>query len=171
MSGGSSVQAMNKVELLEKLERQRESFLQAIEGLSDDDLHASGVVGDWSVKDIMAHLTTWEAELVKLLWQARQGVRPTTIHMNNVPVDEQNERWYQALKARPLERVLDDFHGVREQTLRRVQAFSDKDLTDPDRYPWLGGVPLWRWIAGDSFEHEAEHSADILAWRRRSIDK
>ena len=36
-----------------------------------------GVVGQWSLKDILVHLTLWEAELVTLLFQARQGQKPS----------------------------------------------------------------------------------------------
>jgi hypothetical protein len=80
-------------------------------------------------------------------------------------VDELNARWYRESRPRPLERILEDFHGVRTQTVRRVEEFSDEDLTDPKRYPWLNDSPLWVWIAGDSFEHETEHEAQIRAWR------
>jgi hypothetical protein len=46
-----------------------------------------------------------------------------------------------------------------------VEAFSDADLNDPQRYPWLTNHPLWVWIAEDSFKHEAEHTAQIQSWR------
>jgi hypothetical protein len=156
---------LNKAEILAALEAGREAFLELIEDISEEEMEQPGVVEDWSVKDILAHLTRWEAELIKLLWQARQGEKPTTIHFTSVKIDETNARWHAESQSRSLERVLDDFHGVRNQTIRRVEAFSNKDLTDPNRFPWLGGQPLSKWIAGDSFEHEAEHAADIRRWR------
>lgn len=158
---------MNKAEILTALEAGREDFLELIEDLSEEEMEQPRVVEDWSVKDILAHLARWEAELVRLLWQARQGEKPTTIHFTSVKIDEINARWYAESKERPLERVLEDFHGVRNQTIRRVETFSNKDLTDPNRFPWLGGEPLTKWIAGDSFEHEAEHAAHIRGWRAR----
>jgi hypothetical protein len=158
---------MNKAEILAALEESREYFLDAIDGLSDEELQQPGVIDRWSVKDILVHLTHWEAELVKLLWQTRQGKPPSTVHFSKVEVDEMNARWFQESRARSLETALEDFHGVRNQTVRRVEEFSEKDLTDPKRYPWLKGTPLWEWIAGDSFEHEAEHAAQIRAWSLR----
>ena len=156
---------MNKAELLLALDESRENFLNAIEGLSDEDLETPGVIGDWSIKDILAHLTMWEAELVRLLWQASQGRKPNTEHFSNdLDVDEINAKWYKQSQSRPLQRILDDFHGVRTQTIRRVEAYSDQDLNNPQRYPWLDGAPLWEWIAGDSFEHEAEHEVHIRSW-------
>jgi|DewCreStandDraft_4_1066084.scaffolds.fasta_scaffold167176_2 hypothetical protein len=157
---------MTQDEILDALEDQREKFLEAIDGLNEDQLTEPGVVGEWSVKDIMFHLTMWEAELVKLLWQAAQGAQPTTVHFGKTPVDELNAAWSALSRTRSLDQVIDDFAGVRKQTSRRVSAFKDQDLKDAQRFPWLKGHPLWEWIAEDSFKHEAEHTAQILAWRK-----
>ena len=73
---------MTKDELLDALEEERENFMEAIAGLSDEELEQPGASGEWSVKDVLSHLSMWEAELIKLLWQARKGQKPTTIHFS-----------------------------------------------------------------------------------------
>ena len=158
---------MNKDEILDALEDSREVFLDAIDGLSDEALQETGVIGAWSVKDIIVHLAMWEAELVKLLWQAAQGEKPNTAHFSGTAVDELNAAWQESGRDRPLEHALEDFEGVRRQTTRRVQAISEQDLSNPQRAPWQKGKPLSEWIENDSFGHEGEHSAEILAWRAR----
>lgn len=158
---------MNKSDLLTRLEESREAFLDILEGLPQDQWIIPGVVGEWSIKDILAHLSRWEAELIKLLWQARQGQRPTTLHFTQLDVDETNRLWFLDSRIRSLERVLEDFHAVRNQTILRVEEFSDKELTDLKSFPWLGSNALWQWIASDSFEHEEEHGAQIKAWRKK----
>ena len=158
---------MTKDEILDALEDEREKFLDIIDGLPDEAMQEPGVVGEWSIKDILSHLSMWEAELVKLLWQAANGQVPTSAQFSGASVDEVNAAGWEQSKPRPLERVLDDFREVRKQTNRRVRAFSDKDFNDPLRFPWLDGSPLWEWIACDSFEHEAEHGIQISEWRLR----
>jgi hypothetical protein len=161
---------MNQNELLKALENEREKFLDLIDDLSEDELQEPGVTGDWSIKDILSHLTHWEAELVKLLWQARRGQEPSALILRGLAgedeeeVDQTNARWHAELSGRPLESVLEDFHAVRTQTIRRVEAFKEAELADPNRYRWLDGKPLWEWIEGDSFGHEAEHAMEIRAW-------
>jgi hypothetical protein len=155
---------MKKDEVSEALETERELMLDLIDELDDEVIETGEVMPGWTTKDLLVHLTLWEAELVKLLWQAKQGARPTTIHMQQYSVDEVNQRWHSAMRDRPLDLVLNDYHSVRKQTLRRLESFSDRDLTDPQRYPWLKGEPLWQWIASDSFEHEAEHRQVIEDW-------
>lgn len=156
---------MNKAELLQALEQSREELLDLLEGLEDEQFLQPGVCGDWSLKDVLAHLTRWEAELVKLLWQAAQGQTPTSAHFSRLSVDELNQRWQREMTPRPLAAVLEDFHGVRAQTMRRLEDFSDRDLADPQRFRWLGGRALWQWIAEDSFLHERQHAGQIKRWR------
>jgi len=156
---------MTKSEVLTALTESRQKFLAAIDGFSEEEMTRPGVVGEWSVKDLLVHITRWEAELVKLLWQAAQGVKPTTVHFSRVEVDETNQRWFEESRSRPLALALQDFHSVRKQTIRRVKDLPEKSFSDPDYFPWLDGHPLWEWIAGDSFEHESEHVEDILRWR------
>jgi hypothetical protein len=156
---------MDKNELLKALITTREEFRQAVEDLPDEALLEPGVVGSWSIKDIMAHIMLWESELVKLLWEIQQGRKPTTIHFQNQDIEETNIRWQQENKDRPLDIVLEDFEGVRRQTMRRLEAITNNDLSDPRRFPWLKNKPLSKWIENDTFGHESEHIAQIKAWR------
>lgn len=156
---------MTKDDVVDALEDSHEQFLDALEGLSDEQMQEPGVVGGWSVKDLVSHLSAWEAELVKLLWQVQQGQRPSSAQFSSTPVDELNALWHEETAGRDLERALADFHAVRKQTIRRVESFSDRDLNDPQRYAWAKGQPLYKIIGDDSFEHEAEHVQQIQEWR------
>jgi hypothetical protein len=158
---------MTQDEILDALEDGREKFLDAIEGLPDEAMRESGVCGDWSMKDLLSHLSRWEAELVKLLWEASQGDQPDTVHFGKTSIDEMNAIWHKDSAGRPLERVMEDFIAVRKQTNRRVQAFSDEDLNDPQHFAWQRSEPLWKWVASDSFGHEEEHLAQVQEWRSR----
>lgn len=156
---------MNKSEVLRVLQTNRGAVLKALDGLSDSAMEESGVIDDWSVKDILTHVTAWEAELVTWLAQARQGKKPRNTHRTPAQVDELNARWRQEYKDRPLDRVLADFRAVRGQTMAQVESLAEEDLNDPKRYSWLRGSPLCEWIEGEAFGHEAEHTAQIKAWR------
>jgi hypothetical protein len=156
---------MTQDEILDALEDERENFIEAIDGLSDEAVLEPGVVGDWSIKDILFHICMWEAELVKLLWQAAQGLPPSAVFFSGLSVDEINAAWMAEGQARTYDQVWDDFQAVRKQTVRRLSAFNDKDLNDTERYTWLKDHPLWDWVAENSFGHEKEHTAQIKAWR------
>lgn len=156
---------MTKEELLEALEGNRQELEELLETLPDETMLEPGVVGTWSIKDILAHLSAWEAQIVTMLFQISQGIdRPTTAHFRKETVDVLNQRWHESSKDRPLDMVWQDWLGVRKQTIRRVSEMSERDLTDPRRYGWLREKALWEWIAGDSIDHEDEHADAIREW-------
>jgi hypothetical protein len=156
---------MDKTELLEALEDERQELMEMLEDLPNESMLVAGVNGTWSIKDILIHLTHWEGQIVTLLFQASQGVeKPSTAHFGKEKVDDLNQRWYEAGKERSLDLAWQDWVGVRKQTIRRVSEFSDQDLNDPKRYSWLKGTPLWQWIATDTYEHEEEHGDAIREW-------
>jgi len=158
---------MTKQEIRSALETSRAALLDGIDGLSPEQLLKPKAVGEWSVRDILQHLSLWEAELVRLLVHVDQGRR--AVGESFVPhpdFDSLNARWHAETQDRPLERVLEDFHGVRRQTLRWVDELSEDDLRRIRREAWLHNQPLARWIAEYSYEHEAEHLQAVRAWRQ-----
>lgn len=159
---------MEQNELLEALLDERQELVEMLEDLPDEVLIDVGVIGDWTIKDILNHLTFWEGQVVTLLYQARQGMpRPSTVHFSKETADAINQRWYAAGLERPLETVWQDWLGVRKQLIRRVSEMSSSDLNDPQRYAWLKGVPLYQWVLNDSIEHEEEHADQIRDWLDR----
>jgi len=157
---------MRKTELIEALNQSRQRLMAAIEGLPPEVLIQPGACGHWSVKDVLAHLAMWEAETVTFLYQARLGSKPTTLHLKSFDTDQQNATWYEKSKDRPWERVWQDFQGVRQQILRRLDAFSDDELTNPKRFPWLKGKSLADIIQEWVVDHEIEHTQGLEAWRK-----
>jgi hypothetical protein len=154
---------VNKDQILDALESGREQFSEMFADMDEQGMLTPDPAGGWTLKDLLAHLTRWEAELIKLLWQLKQGQKPTTVHFSSASTDEINAHWIESDRGRPLERILQDYHGARNQTIRRVELFTDRELEDPQHYPWLKGQALWEWIAADSFEHEKEHADQVAA--------
>jgi len=156
---------MNKDELLDALEDEREKFLEAIEGLDDQAFSEHGLPNGWSINDVLFHLSTTEAELVKFLWQLSQNQKPVSIKVIDHNVHAPNPASQDQEQLRSSDQLFDDFASVRKQTSRRVAAIPEKDLLEPNQFPWLNDHPLWEWIANDSFKHEAWHTQEIKAWR------
>lgn len=152
---------MNKNELIEKIAQSREDFLELLDPFSEEEMLAPSLPNGWSIKDVLVHLMLWEAELIKLLFQAHQGRVPQTALISNEPDETVNARWYAAHKDRDLEQALKDFDLIRDQTIRRVEVFSDTDLNNPHRFRWLDGKPLWQWVLSSTVEHEEEHVPDL----------
>lgn len=159
--------AMDGSQLQEYLENSRAELLLAIESLPDEALLEPGAAGDWSVRDVLGHLTHWEAELVTALLRLKRGQKPDHLLAAMAGRDAYNAGRAAEVQQRDLDQVFEDFQNVRIQLEEWLVEFSDRDLTNPTRYPALDGRPLWRVIAENSFEHEAEHTADLAAFAAR----
>ena len=158
---------MNKAEFLSALDESHEDYLELLQKLSDEQLIRSNSIGEWSFKDVLVHLSMWEAEAIKMLFQARQGLTPKNLFSANIDENEQNRVWVEASYDRSLERVMDDFTIIREQTIRRLDAFTEKELSDPARFPWLHGRSLLSMIQEYILDHEKMHAKDLQDWLNR----
>lgn len=156
---------MTRDELMDALRQARARLDSAIEGLSPDELTTPGPVGDWSVKDLLAHVTAWDVDLLTNLGKVKRGQKPGRTAWDGAGIQAQNEAWHAELKDRALERVLADYDGVHQQLLRQVENLTDAELAAPA--PWLQGRPLFRYFVDHVVTHEAEHGAELEAWRKR----
>ncbi len=59
--------------LMQTIGERWDELLASVEGLSDENMLEPGVVGTWSVTDILAHVTTWEEEALKHLPEIAAG--------------------------------------------------------------------------------------------------
>jgi len=133
--------------LLARVGRRRMTNLSVIEG--------------WTVKDIVAHISWYEREMVGML-HAKALVGS---ELWNLPQDQRNSPIYEENKHRTLKDVLSESERVFQQLMEAFASLSEEDLHDPSRYQYMPAdwVP-WKVIAGNSFEHYHQHIPDIEHW-------
>jgi hypothetical protein len=156
-------EAITKNKLIQKIEGARTNFESTLGTLDRAQMTQPGVVGNWSVKDIVAHLTAWERLMVVWLADYPRGVpveRPT----GDAEFDELNERIYLENKDKPLEEVLREFETAHEMTLQALHGTPEEVLFDTGRYSYRGGLPLWQMVAGNTWWHYSEHGEEIGNW-------
>lgn len=120
-----------------------------------------GAASIWSLKDIIAHITWFEKEMVGLI-NAHALVGS---ELWNLPTDERNAAIYEEVRDQPLEQVLAESAQVHQQLLDALPSLSDEDLTDPSGFPNM--PPDWQpWmlIAQNTYEHYEDHIQDVQRW-------
>lgn len=154
---------MNREQLFQRIDRAWSAFNDSYAGLPESMMTAPGVVGDWSVKDILAHVTTWEEETLKYLPLIAEGGTPPK-YASVGGIDAFNERAFERGRATPLSEVrrrLDETHrrlldylaGVPEDLFVRESRFRKR-------------------LRIDTYSHYPEHTEAIRAWReRQSADR
>jgi uncharacterized damage-inducible protein DinB len=156
---------MPKADLIADLQAARARLLDALDGLTEDQMMRPGAVGIWSIKDTLGHLVAWEAEVVTVLSRLDLYRRRTPKIMEIEDIDEWHEKQYHVNARRSLRAVLDDFHGVHTHLIQAIEALDNRTLDDNRRFPWMEGEPLSYLVMENAAWHEEEHAEDIEQWR------
>jgi uncharacterized protein (TIGR03083 family) len=150
---------VNKAEFLERLRAARTALNEALSGLNEEQITQGLVAGEWTVKDILAHLGSWEGEAALAVERTLRGeeVGP----LINESVDEWNKRRVEERRRLPLVDVMQEFNDARDRLLAALErAPEDRIPLGPDG--WDETSRLW-WLT----EHDTEHLDAIQAYRRR----
>jgi hypothetical protein len=108
-----------------------------------------GVVGDWSVKDVLAHLADWEAHMSLWLAEARAGSLVAEIEtgLSWKQMDAFNERIYNRHRGQSLDEVLAYFHETHQQFMDMVEAMPEEEMLEPGRYAFIGKGTVAYWLS------------------------
>jgi hypothetical protein len=157
----------NKKELLDRIQAGYQQFNGLLTNLSQDQMTQKGVIGEWSVKDLLTHLTAWELYAIMRIQIALHGL-PLELHWTveeQEGFDRKNEQIYAANRDKPLAQVQPDFLRIYHQMLDFIAALSESDLFAAEGHVGQRlGYPAWQLIAGNTYEHYAEHGESLREW-------
>ena len=133
-----------------------------------------GAVGDWSVKQLVAHLTWYERAVVEGAQQVFATGKFTRRRRAGLSLDEQNVEIAESSRSRAVRSVLTEADEVFAELLALVEACPEAILNDPkvlslpddmdDMVPWMG-------IANNSYAHYRQHEQELRAWLARNQEQ
>lgn len=151
---------IDPVTLIESVQQNRADFMQALELLDEAELTRKGVVGKWSLKDVIGHLADWERILLQTAEhiydpsQMAGMVHSTNIHEQNMMMAAQREMKPLAVELRYLRMMQADW-----------DAFMAKLLPDDWRlrgpYPWSDEHGTIAEIVMMVADHYRDHLAEV----------
>ena len=151
---------MNKARLLDTLQAERARWEALLAQVGEARMTQAGMAGDWSVKDIIAHIAWHEREIAGVM-QARAFVGSD---LWELPQDERNAAVFQENRNRPLQEVLTESKEVFQRLLESLEPLSDDDLTSPDRFPPMPADSMpWQLVASNSYDHYPQHISSVQA--------
>lgn len=161
---------MDKQQFLETMRSERQRWEAEFSGVGEERLCQPGAAGEWSVKDIIAHVTAYERGLVKWLEAAARGEALVFSVLDHSDVDYRNALIYAENRQRPLEDVLRESKRVFRRLLELIEGLPEEDLLEAERSEWFvrprwhTSKPLWMCVADDSYEHYKQHIPGLNAW-------
>lgn len=148
---------MSREKVLQQLETAWSELQESFAELSEKEIARPGVVGDWSLKDILGHITTWEEEALKHLPLIARGGTPPRysnlyggIHAFNAQTIEAKHK----LSASGIRKQMNQTHQRLMDYIRKVPEAQLKPETR-----------FHRRLRQDTYQHYAKHTRAILKWR------
>ncbi|HXV42581.1 MAG TPA: ClbS/DfsB family four-helix bundle protein [Anaerolineae bacterium] len=151
---------MNRQQLLQKLDKVWAEIKASYAGLSDSQLTEPGVTGDWSVKDILAHVTTWEEEALKYLPLIIKGGRPPRYSIKYGGIDAFNAQMTEQKRSLSLSEVLRQLDEIHRRLIAYIQSVPEEQFTQE--------TPFRHRLRLDTYSHYPIHTKMIREWRERS---
>jgi uncharacterized protein (TIGR03083 family) len=142
----------------------RERLTASYEGLSPDDMIRRGVAEDWSVRDILAHLSAWDRETTRTYRAMLEGEHPHFLEFSDEEIQAFNEKNHEAMKGMSLEQVLAELDASREEMLDLLREVDNIKLFAPapgDEHADLSIAACLQ----VSISHDEEHAEMIENWR------
>ncbi|MBE7552241.1 MAG: DinB family protein [Anaerolineales bacterium] len=151
---------MDRQQLLKKLDQAWLEIKASYAGLSDSQLTEPGVIDNWSVKDILTHVTTWEEEALKYLPLIVKGGRPPRYSVKYGGIDAFNAQMTEQKRGLSLADVLGQLDETHGRLIAYVQGVPEEQFTQE--------TPFRHRLRLDTYSHYPIHTKMIRAWRERS---
>ncbi|HEX9118312.1 MAG TPA: DinB family protein [Anaerolineae bacterium] len=148
---------MTKEQLLQRLEKAWAELIASYAGLSAEAMAEPGVMGPWSVKDILAHVTTWEEEALKYLPLILEGRKPPRYSTQYGGIDAFNALMSKQKRALSLAEVLGQLAETHARLLASIQNAPEQQFATD--------TPFRHRLRLDTYSHYPIHARAIREWR------
>ena len=145
--------------LLDDLAAARDEFLAAIGDVDPALRTAPGLVGEWSARDLVAHVGYWTGHGAEALHRAEQD-ELDAFGSDELSVDERNAVIARVAAEADWATVMAREQGAYEAFAKRLARADPDTLGNRD----AEGDTLEEIVAFDGVDHYREHTLDIRAW-------
>lgn len=141
--------------LLAALWAARQELLAAANLVPPDERASRPVCGDWTLKDVLAHVADWEWVGAEGLRDMADGQSPEVEHIEDIHA--WNQRHYEMRRGEPWEQIRTDLQAARDAMVGVLQGMDERDLARPFTFPWGSEGAAYQWV-GVYVEHDREHA-------------
>jgi hypothetical protein len=146
--------------VLRRIEEEWTAFTASYAGLDEATLLTPGVTGNWSIRDIIAHVAWWEQEALTHVPPMLDGGRPPRYSVTYGGIDAFNALMTERKRNLSLADVLEEQEETHRRLIALVQHLPESALAGDSR--------IRRRLRLDTYGHYPTHADAIRRWRRRS---
>lgn len=151
---------------LARLARAKERLLTALEGLDEKALISEPVVGDWTVKDMLGHIVSWDEEFRREIELILAGKHPGYELVISGADDFAgwNQHWIEEKRGRRWGQMVADLEKDFERAALLILALSPQDYRQRGVTPWKKAA-LTRPAAPTREDMDAVDTLVTFHWR------
>ena len=146
---------MDKQTALSELASEFNNLLGAVQGL-DERAMSTTFYGEWSVKDILAHIAGWQMTMTGAMERMARGEKPVPEGVDYSNADEWNAGFASAMKAQSAETIIANLRQSYANYARAAAAIPE------DRYG--EGKTINRLLEASGYGHVREHLPEIQSF-------
>jgi hypothetical protein len=156
----------SKEDVVARLDRERESWRSLVEDVGPDRMDEPGPMGEWSFKDLAAHLFAWRERTIGRLEAVGRGDAPPPApwpaELGEDEDDPINAWIREQYRDRPVAGVLRDVDESYARLRAAIERLDEEVVFTPGRLPWLAGESL---AEASLYSHFLdEHEPSVRAW-------
>lgn len=153
---------MNAVDVLKYGQK---TVLDTLKGFPEAEWDRPGACGVWSVKDIIAHLASYEHLLVEVLSGFLEGGPTPYMEKAGTGLQQFNDEEVAARRDQSMGNVLTELNDVHAQAITLAVRIPAETYHQNGTLPWYGPeYDLDDFIVYTFYGHKREHSAQIAAF-------
>ena len=151
----------------EMLERSHLTVFQTIDDLPEVEWDIPGACGKWAVKDIIAHLTSYEHVMVDTL-NTFLGSAPSANVLKFIKDRAAfNNAEVEARQYHTAQQVEDEYNDTQLQSSGLLAQIPKEIVQQIGTMPWYGSEHSLANFVKMVYEHTREHCDQIVAFRKR----
>lgn len=148
---------MDKQSVITQVEAEFGKLLKGIDGL-DEGAMSRTFYGNWSAKDILAHIAGWQRAMTESMQRMARGEKPTPEGVDYGDADKWNAGFASAMKAQSGATVVAELRQSFANYVRAANAIPD------DRFG--EGKTINRLLEASGWGHYKEHLPAIEEYRK-----
>jgi uncharacterized protein (TIGR03083 family) len=150
--------------LLDRIRQDRDALVALWGGLTEEQMvRRPGPQEDWSVKDLIAHITWWESFILERVKDLINGARSEPAEHHDVL----NARAYEQYRDSSLAEVLAAFDANWPKLEALISSLNDEQLNTPAYFRTYDGVALLPVLGAGTFSHYPGHMTDLRVYVER----
>jgi hypothetical protein len=152
-------------QLLEFAQSNYDALQKIITPLSETEMVEAGCVGDWSVKDVLAHLYEWQQMVTRWYAVGKAGENPVTPHEDYTwrEIPALNQHIYETYKDHDLSDIQAMLSQSHDDIMSLIATIDDEELFTPKVYTWTKTTTLGSYLTSATSSH--------YDWARKEIRK